>query len=145
MTDAANKPHCLADLHPGGPARSRLTPPTSTDEQSGVVLGRHKDKEVGVGADDGLVRPELVGVRGARVILNHVIDVEDLVGLLFRHHGEDIALRNVLAQIGIDPRKTVSDTGCSCSKSLSRFRIESKNRINPQRAIRIWEYLAFFC
>lgn len=50
---------------------------------SGGVLQRDEDHGVGVGADDGLLGVEVVAM-GVRVILNHVLDVEDFVGLLLR-------------------------------------------------------------
>jgi len=52
--------------------------------ESRVPLRRNEDQEVGVGADDSLIGLEVVRLSNIGVILNHVLDVEDLVGLLLR-------------------------------------------------------------
>ena len=74
--------------------------------KSGGVLQRDEDHEAGVGADNGLLGVEVVAL-GVRVVLNHVLDVEDLVGLLRRDGGEGVGLGDVLAQVGVDPRQRI--------------------------------------
>jgi hypothetical protein len=76
-----------------------------------VILRRNEYQEVRFGADNHFIRPEPVNIRSIRIVLNHVVDVEDVIDLLLWDRREHVTRGDVLPQIGIDPRKTIDFSG----------------------------------
>ena len=105
--------------------------PRSRSAASRMPFRRGEDQKVGVSADG-----DLLGVKGGRlettrVILHHVLDVEDRIGLLLRDRGEDLCLGDVLAQAGVDPRERIGFPTRCLGKGPTAGGIEGHHPVYP--------------